>query len=493
MSKGEALRKGSIYGLHEAASNHPLEYFREIARIPRKSGDEAGIRQALTEFAKRRHLSWQEDEAGNLLIYKKGTKGKENGKTVILQAHIDMVFETEDAAKYPYHKGVRLEEYGDVISARGTSLGADNGLGIAMILSVLASDQLAHPPIEALFTVAEEDGLVGAMQLSADWLNGRYLLNLDGEDEQSVTAGCAGAFRSEIAVPLSWEESIEKACYKIKIQGLCGGHSGLDINKGRKNANQLMSNFLQRLKNGSDFRICELKGGTRMNAIPTSSEVILAIKEQEQEVLHESFRLFQSEIEKDLVEEDRGWECVMTQTAWNEPCWDLETTDRVCQILKQMPNGVLRMDRKIPRLVETSTNLGILASNAEKACFISNTRSSDKRQLEQIKQDMRRLSTKMGADCCIDSDYPAWEYQETSALRDFYKEIYEEKQPAKEMTIEVTHGGLECGVILDKYPGIDAISVGPEIKNVHSTSEEFSVSSLERVWEVLQCVLERLG
>ncbi len=492
MSKGDTIRKGNAYDLREAASNHPLEYFREIARIPRKSGDETGIRQALTEFAKRRQLSWQEDEAGNLLIRKKGTKGKENGKTVILQAHMDMVFETEDAAKYPYHKGLQLEEYGDVISARGTSLGADNGLGIAMILSVLASDQLAHPPIEALFTAEEEDGLVGAMRLSADWLKGGYLLNLDGEEEQSVTAGCAGAFRSEITVPLSWEKSRESVYYKIKIQGLCGGHSGLDINKGRKNANQLMGRFLQRLKNGSDFRICELKGGTRMNAIPTSAEVTLAIKEQEQEVLRESFRLFQSEIEKDLVEEDRGWECVMTQTAWNELCWDLETTDRVCQILKQMPNGVLRMDRKIPQLVETSTNLGIMASNAEKACFISNTRSSDKRQLEQIKQDMRQLSTEMGADCRIDSEYPAWEYQETSALRDFYKEIYEEKQ-GKEMTIEVIHGGLECGVILDKYPGIDAISVGPEIKNVHSTSEEFLVSSLERVWEILQCVLERLG
>lgn len=474
----------------ELKRDHPWEYFKKIAEIPHRSGDEAALCQALIGFAQQHQLEWERDASNNLLI-RKASCGIGAGKPpVILQAHMDMVFETIDAERWPYQAPLRLQVHGDVVEAEGTSLGADNGLGLAMILSVLASGDLQHPPIEALFTTGEEDGLLGAAKLRRDWLHGTMLLNLDGEEESVVVAGCAGAFRSEFRLPLAWENAEGCPCFALQVSGLYGGHSGLDIHKDRRSANMLLKDALLSLQNELAFRLCRLSGGSRMNAIPTTAEAVFTVAEEDTAKLQQWFTGFWDIQRRALSEEDQGCQLALRDCP-PQDCWTAEATEQALQLFSQIPNGVLQMDKDQPQYVETSSNLGVVETTREAVLWISNTRSSKKQQLENLKGQKRELAARFGAAVAFDSEYPAWEYQAQSPLRALYMACFRE-QHQREMCAEVIHGGLECGLLLEHYPNIDAISVGPDIQDVHSVSERFSLPSLERVWALLQKVLLRL-
>ncbi|NDO47092.1 beta-Ala-His dipeptidase [Clostridium sp. MD294] len=469
--------------------NHPLEYFKKIVQIPHRSTDETNICQSLIYFAQQHCLHWEKDEAGNLLIQKEGTTTQKQFP-VILQAHMDMVFETEDIVQYPYEKAIHMIQQGDIVKAKGTSLGADNGLGIAIILAILASKNLQHPSIEALFTVEEEDGLIGASKIQKNWLRGKYLINLDGEEENVVVAGCAGAFRSEIQLPIVLEKIEQHRYFMLQICGIYGGHSGLDIHKNRKNAIVLLQRLLIDIYKEITIRICKLDGGSRMNAIPTKAEAVIAVPESLVSLLGRKILELEKEIKVDLIKEDMNFKFSFSEVL-EQKCCNAETTKNIFQIFSEIPNGILeRYDNKI-NSVKTSSNVGIVETKDNMMIWISNTRSSSKNSLDKIMQQKQTLANKSNANVIFDSYYPAWEYQKHSSLRELYIKIYE-KLYSNKLHINVIHAGLECGILLEKFSDIDAISVGSNIWDVHSVSEHFSKASFERIWNVIQKVLLKL-
>lgn len=468
---------------NDIVENHPLEYFKKILQIPRRSTDETNICQALICFAEQHCLHWEKDQAGNLLIQKKG-KAHE---AIILQAHMDMVFETENILHYPYENAIQFIEQEDIIRAKGTSLGADNGLGIAIILSVLASKNLQHPPIEALFTVEEEDGLIGASKIQKNWLKGKYLINLDGEQETAVTVGCAGAFRSEIQLPIVWEKTEGCCCFTIQILGLYGGHSGLDIHKGRKNAIVLIQKMLIDIHKEINIRICRLNGGSRMNTIPTRAEAVIAVPESLVFLLEKKILELEKKIKASVNEEDNNINILFFKSS-SEKCCDVKTTENIFQIFSEIPNGILELYDNKTNSVKTSSNIGIVETKNNTMIWISNTRSSSKISLDRIMHQKQILADKNSADVIFNSYYPAWECQKHSLLRELYIKTYEELY-ANKIHIEVIHAGLECGILLEKFSAIDAISIGSDIWDVHSVAECFSKSSFERIWNVIQKIL----
>ncbi len=469
--------------------NTPWEYFKKICTIPRRSGDEKDISDALIEFALKHGLGWHRDNACNVCIKKSASKGYENEEPLILQAHMDMVYEKIQDTNLEY--GMPLEIYveDDVVRAVGTSLGADNGVGMAMILTVLASDDIGHPPLEALFTAREEDGLIGAMHLNSHWLSGKRLINLDGEEEKTIISGCAGAFRSILTIPIEREGAVPlNNALSIEIAGLAGGHSGLDIHKHRGNANVLMARMLNMLMDKYDIKVIEFNGGSRMNSIPVNSKAVVTPAEEYKDHLLADVTEFCDHIRAELSEDDRGFTISCHDIHTQSAPLNHESARKVMDALLLMPNGVIEMSKDIEGLVQTSNNIGVIKTHERSIIIISNPRSSMDAQIQLSRSRIDAIARVTGATSEYDSAYPPWEYLPVSPLREEYAQAYKNRY-GSEMRIEVIHGGLECGVLVKKYPGMDAISVGPDIMNVHSVSEHFSLTSLERTWLLLCDVL----
>ena len=470
----------------------PIEFFLSICKIPHKSGDEKAIFNYLVQFAKDRDLNYKFDKMMNLLICKNGSPGHEYDEALIIQAHIDMVYVADQGTTRVYTDPLELQIEGDILSAKGTSLGADDGIGVAMMLALLDDDKLIHPPYEMLFTTQEEDGLLGAQIVPSEWLTGKKLLNLDGESEDEITVGCAGGFRSDVIVHIKKDRTNKNdRAANIKLEGMTGGHSGIDIGYMRGNANKVLGEILDKLERRFSIRIIHISGGMKMNVIPSFAEASICFPEEMTTDINAFLNDTKSRLVLELKQTDPDLRCSWSIIDPPSEVMNVETTRNIISAILLTPDGVLKMNPITGTVIETSNNLGVIETNEDGVILTCNPRSSMASQKDNIRCVLRRLAEHCGADGLFTEGYPAWEYAVHSPLRELYIEEFR-KEYGKEPILTVLHAGLECGIIVEKCPGVDAISVGPDIKKVHSTSETVSISSIERNWKLITSVIEKL-
>lgn len=469
-----------------------FRFFEEIAAIPHGSGNVKQISDYLVEFAKNRNLKYRQDEKLNVIIWKDGTPGYEDADTVILQGHMDMVaVKMADCDKDMKKEGLELQTDGDFLCAKGTSLGGDNGIAVAYALAVLDSDTIAHPPVEAVFTVDEEIGLLGAAYIDTSDLKGRKLLNMDSEDEGVFTVSCAGGATVECI--LSYHRAPTNArIIEIKIDGFTGGHSGVEIDKGRANANCIMGRILLNVFQNVGMRIVSVNGGEKDNAIAKISEAAIAVlpetAEKTKEIIEHTFAEVKEEYQS--TDPNAKIQINVMEEGLCEAISDMATLSVVVS-LATMPNGIQRMNPDMPQMVQTSLNLGILKTDEKTVTLSYAVRSSKETEKNFLIEKLRAMTEIFGGEIKVSGAYPGWEYKADSTLRDTAVKAYESLY-GKEPVVEGIHAGLECGMFADKIENLDAISFGPSMKDVHTTDEKLSISSTERTWKMLVKILEML-
>ena len=471
--------------LEHLCPKEALRYFEEICGIPHGSGDTAAIADYCVAFAEKHGLSYLRDDHNNVVIRKAASPGYEDHPTVILQGHLDMVCEKDPDCDIDFTKdGLRLKEDGTYIYAEGTTLGGDDGIAIAYALAVLAAKDLRHPPLEAVFTTDEETGMYGADALDMSVLQGRVLLNIDSEAEGILTAGCAGGARSTLRLPLQRETTCGPV-YRVAVSGLLGGHSGVEIDKGRANANKVLGELLSKLP---DVQLISINGGSKDNAIPRSCEAILISPAPYFRAAFEAAvnallpGLPSTETEKTfLCEAVSGSFCALTK----------ESSNALLGLLNDLPNGIQAMSLDIEGLVQTSLNLGILETSENTARITFSVRSSVGAEKVALTQQLSALAEKYGAAYSQAGDYPAWEYQPNSRLREVMIRVFTDLY-GKAPMVDVIHAGLECGIFSDRLEGLDAISFGPQMHDIHTSRERLEIASVERTWNYLLAVLAEL-
>ncbi len=464
-------------------------FFEEISAIPRASYQEKKISDYCVQFAKKHNLSCYQDEWNNIVIKKAATKGYEEAPTIILQGHLDMVCEKEPGCGIDFEKdGLELMVEGDDITAKGTTLGGDDGIAIAYALAILASDQIAHPRLEVLFTSSEEVGMDGASGIDPDKLDGRMLINLDSEEEGILLAGCAGGASAECILSMRRIPSSGIAV-KVTVNGLAGGHSGTEIHKGRANANLTLARALVELSKSVPYHIVQCEGGKKENAIPRESSAVLCIENEDYSKAEQIIQKLQKELANEYARTDAGIRCLI-QREDTKPfdMLDEESTKAAVMMIYGLPNGVQAMSADVEGLVETSLNLGILNLEKERLSLRYALRSSVESSIQALIDKLSYLTKGMGGEIKVSGIYPAWEYKRESKLRDKMIEAYENMY-GKKPTVEAIHAGLECGILAGKLPGLDCISLGPDMQSVHTTQERLSISSTKRVWEYLIAAL----
>jgi len=467
-----------------------FKYFYDISQIPRGSGNEKGISDYLLSFGKSLKLETIQDDVLNIIIKKPATKGYENSPTIIIQGHMDMVCEKNKETVHDFLKDpIDLYIEDDFIKARGTTLGADNGIAVAMAMALLASEELEHPPIEALFTTNEETGMDGAFGVDPKNLEGKLLINIDSEEEGSLLVSCAGGVNNMVTLPIKKIIPSKNDFYSIFITGLLGGHSGLDINKGRGNANKLLGRLLYGLKKEVDFELASVNGGSKNNAIPRESEALIGIVKEDFLKLKGVISGFESVFKEELRTADpdiiiRLDHCIMPNEVLSQ-----DSKERAISLLYLFPYGVNSMSAEIKDLVISSNNLGILTTNVDDITFEGTIRSSVSSLKKEIILKIEALSNLVGAASKNENDYPSWSYNPDSRLREKMKDVYE-KMYGNNPDIIAIHAGVECGLFGDKIEGLDMISLGPNIIGAHTPTENLSISSTKRVWEYLLEVLK---
>ena len=460
-----------------------MHFFEEISRIPHGSGNVSAIADYLCAFAIERGLSYSRDGAQNVVIRKPATPGYEKRPTVIIQGHTDMVCAVaEGVAKDMDTEGLSIYRDGDFLRAEGTTLGGDDGIAVAYALAILDLSDIEHPAIEACFTSDEEIGLLGAAALDASLLSGRIMINIDSDDEGVFTVGCAGGVRADVSLPV--EREIAKGnIYDLSLFGLIGGHSGIEIDKGRENSIKLLAELLSDI---GDAKIASFSGGNADNAIPRDAkasffsdigrENIEAIAEH----LCNIYRSKESNIEYSLSEHFE--ECAALTR---------ESSDLLLRLIESEPSGVIKMSEDIPGLPETSLNMGVASLADREFDLTFSIRSAKASAKAELLSRVKDIAEGLSASVCSHGDYPGWEYKKDSRLRDVMCKVYEEmyNEPARVVTI---HAGLECGLFSDKLPGLDCVSIGPDNYDIHTPSEHLSLSSCARVWEFLLRVLKEI-
>lgn len=469
-----------------------FQFFEEIASIPHGSGNVEQISNYLVNFAKERNLKYRQDKKRNVIIWKDATAGYENSETVILQGHMDMVaVKTADCVKDMEKEGLDLQVDGDTLCAKGTSLGGDDGIAVAYALAVLDSDDIEHPPVEAVFTVDEEIGLLGAGYLDVSDLNGKKLLNMDSEDEGVFTVSCAGGATVECILQFQ-TEPVNAQIIEIKADGFAGGHSGVEINKGRANANCVMGRILLNVFQNVGMRIVSVNGGEKDNAIAKISEAAIAVNtetvEKTKQIIENTFAEIKDEYKS--TDPDAKIQINVMEEGLSEALSGPATLSVVIALVN-MPNGIQRMNPDMPEMVQTSLNLGILRTNENAVSLSYAVRSSKESEKNFLIEKLRSLTEIFGGEVKVSGSYPGWEYKADSELTDVAVKAYEAIYNKKPV-VEGIHAGLECGLFADKIAGLDAISFGPSMKNVHTTEETLSISSTERTWELLVKILEML-
>ena len=469
-----------------------FHYFEEICSIPHGSGNTKQISDYLVSFAKDHNLSYVQDEMNNVVIYKEASEGYENAPTVILQGHMDMVCEKRPDVEHDFTKdGLKLQIDGDYISACGTTLGGDDGIAVAYGLALLEDDTIKHPALEVLITVDEEIGLLGAGGFDCSLLKGKRLINLDSEAEGSLWISCAGGLSANSYIPVNYVEA-EGIGLEIKIHGLTGGHSGAEIDKIRANAIILMGRFLYGLRKQAAFEISGMEGGQKDNAITREAKASLMVCEEDKDAVIAAAKDFQKKIREEYAGTDEGI-CVTVTDLGQKEAEVLHPTSRekVLFYLMNIPYGIQKMSGTISGLVETSTNPGILTLNEEELHVVSSVRSSVEAAGAALSDKIEYLTEFVGGEYVVQGAYPAWEYRKDSPLRDKMVEIFKEMYGYDPKVVAI-HAGLECGIFYKKIEGLDCVSLGPDIKDIHTSEEVLSISSTQRVWNYLTEVLRRL-
>lgn len=471
-----------------------FRYFEELSQIPRGSGNEKEVSDYLVNFAKEHNLKVIQDKALNIIIKKDASKGYENRPSVILQGHMDMVNEKNTDTVHDFTKDpLKLRIVDDMIYATGTTLGADNGIAVAMGMAILASKDIEHPALELLVTTAEETGMDGASDLDPKNVDGRILINIDSEEEGELLVSCAGGTTAKITVPVVFEKADKNMVpCAVRIRGLKGGHSGMEINKGRANSNKLMGRMLDDLNSSFNFRISSLNGGSKHNAIPREADAVILVKAEDTELLKgktaewdktfkEEFRASDSDVRVELEVLNNEYDVVFSK----------ETQENVVNFLYLIPNGINSMSMDIEGLVESSQNLGVVTTGKDGVEFISAIRSSVRSLKKELFNRVEALAELTGAKVERKSDYPEWSYDPDSKLRKVFVDVYE-KMYGKTPIINAMHAGVECGLFKEKFGDIDMISFGPNMYDVHTPDEHVSISSIGRTWDYLLEVLKEI-
>lgn len=466
-----------------------FRYFEEMSQIPHGSFHTKAVSDWVVEFAKAKGLRYRQDDANNVVIFKPATPGYENAPTVMLQGHLDMVCEKEaDCMKDMDTEGLDLFIEGDRIGARGTTLGGDDGIAVAMAMAILEAEDIPHGPLECLFTTDEEVGMLGAEALDASDLHAECLLNLDSEEEGILTVSCAGSSSVHVDFPVKREPFAGTVC-RVKVSGLCGGHSGAEIHKGRANADILLGRVLSAMEKTCELRLIAASGGNKENAIPREAwalisvsdyEAVAAVAAEETAALKGEYRTIDDGVQVTLepAEDDRL------------PMDAAGTRSFVC-FLFCVPNGVQAMSAEVPGLVQTSSNLGILRTLDDTLRLQFMARSSVNTRQQEICRLITTLAEALGGTAEVPVTNGAWEYKPDSALRDTLAEVYRE-QYGKEPIVTAIHAGLECGVLSAKLPGLDCVSIGPNMDDIHTPGERLYISSVGRTWELVLETLKRL-
>lgn len=467
-------------------------YFEEICKIPHGSGNTGQISDYLKAFANEHGLYCRQDELNNIIMIKEASKGYEDHEPVLLQGHMDMVAVKDADCTIDMTKdGLQLEILGDRLSAKGTSLGGDDGIAVAFGLALLAGEEYRHPRIELILTVDEEVGMEGATGLTVDDLTAKRMINLDQEEEKIFITGCAGGARIDIRKKTETEQ-VEGVLCKLIISGLQGGHSGQEINKERGNAICLMGRLLAALQEKTPVYLKEVSGGTADNAIPNEVCAEIVVTEWTEDVaafMEEQFCGLKAE----FAGKEDGLKCelqVGAEDALIEVC-NRKDSEQWIHLLNVIPHGVIANSVKMKGLVETSLNPGILNVSAVEGMVSTSVRSSNTAAKEALINQLKSLAALCNATVGIRGDYPGWDYDPDSPLREKMVTIYEEMYGVKPQ-IEAIHAGLECGIFQSKIPGLDCVSIGPDMQDIHTTRETLSIPSVQRVWKFLLKVLESL-
>lgn len=464
-----------------------MRFFEEMCAIPHGSGNTKAVSDWAVQFAKDRSLRYRQDELGNVVIWKKASPGYEDHPTVMLQGHLDMVCVNDTDVEHDFEKdGLKLRIEDGFIKATGTTLGGDNGIAIAMAMAVLDDDTMPHPPIEALMTVDEEVGMLGAVGLDGSDLNSKYLINIDSDVEGYLTVGCAGGARSGITLPVT-ASAAEGAVCTLNLDGLTGGHSGIAINKGYGNANKLMADCLNTL---GELRLVNVEGGTADNAIPNTASATIVVPADKAERVKAAAESWAS-YAKASCPNDPGFTFTFESKTGAAEALSTEESKKAVDLLLAVPNGIQSMNPDMPELVQTSLNLGMVSLTDGKLSLTFSLRSGVAKEKDDLAASLRAISEKFGADYRQSGDYPAWEYQSESVLRDTMVRIYTE-QYGEPPVVETIHAGLECGILMSKVPGLDAVSCGPTLLEIHSSRERADIASIQRTWKYLSAVLAAL-
>jgi len=467
--------------------------FNEILKVPRPSKKEEKIIQYLLDFAKEHGLDAKKDDIGNVLISKPAAPGYENRQTVVLQSHVDMVCEKNSDVKHDFEKdAIKAYVDGEWVKAKGTTLGADDGIGIATQLAILVSDRIEHGPLECLFTVDEETGLTGAFGLQKDFFKGKILINLDSEDEGELFIGCAGGIDTVAAFKYSKEE-VPTGYFAMEVQvaNLKGGHSGDDINKGLGNANKIINRFLWKVARDYGMRLSSIDGGNLRNAIAREAKAVILVPNTKKEEVRAEFNMFFYEIQKEYKITEPNLRMKLGTVDIPKYVIDEKAQFNLLNALYACPHGVIEMSREIPGLVETSTNLASVKMSDEKIIVSTSQRSS----VESAKRDVANMveSVFLLARAKVEhgDGYPGWTPNTDSEILKIAKQSYVDLFE-KEPVVRAIHAGLECGLFLEKYPGLDMISFGPTLRGVHSPDERINIKTVEKFWKHLLDVMRRI-
>ena len=469
------------------------EIFDDITKYPRPSKKEEKIIAYIEQFANDLGLTVKKDKIGNLSIKKLATSGMENRKPFYIQAHVDMVCEKNRDVEFDFdNDSIQTYIDGDWVKAKGTTLGADNGMGLAMGMAVLASKDLEHPEFELLCTLDEETGLTGAIELGTDLLSSEILINLDSEEDGHFTIGCAGGINTKIK--FDYDKVLIKgdyAYYEFGIKGLMGGHSGIEINDGRANSNSVLARMLYELGKEVNFRLNSFDGGNKHNAIPREAFAKIAIEKSDIEKLKEFTNNISDALKGELYSKETNLEVVLDEVGKFDYAMTDDLKSRLINSFNAAPTGVIRMSPDIKTLVQTSLNFAVVTTSEDSIDILTSQRSLRESEKFAITDKVNSLFELAGADVVNSDGYPAWQPDINSKLVKTSVEIYKNMY-GSEPIIETIHAGLECGLVGEKYPGMDMISFGPTLKEVHTPNEKIQISTVAKCWDLLKAIIENL-
>ncbi|MDE6916183.1 MAG: aminoacyl-histidine dipeptidase [Lachnospiraceae bacterium] len=476
--------------LENLEPNRVFYYFEDICGIPHGSGNLDGISSYLAKFAQDRGLFHIRDASNNVIIVKEASAGYEEVEPIILQGHMDMVAVKKSGCDIDLEKDpLRLKVEGDFVCAEGTSLGGDDGIAVAYILALLDADDIAHPRIEAVITTDEETGMEGATAIDLSMLTAKRMLNIDSEEEGILLTSCAGGMRTDCHLPVCTEVNQAGIRMEVAVGGLQGGHSGTEIHKGRANAIKVLGTALKQVHKEIPFLLVQIGGGEKDNAIPREACAVVSLPAEDRERFVSALAQIEQAEKKENQSKEKGLFIRVSDTDFSgQPVFDADSTERVLSFLTLLPNGVMAMSADIEGLVETSLNVGVLRTADGEVVANIAVRSAIESAKHKVNLQVDTLTQLLGGCTKTHGDYPGWQFDPDSKLRADMVRIYREMF-GKEAQVEALHAGLECGIMISKIPGLDCVSFGPNIQDIHTTEERLSISSVSRMWEYLLAIL----